>query len=164
MLKYYEGMFLFNPAVTSDWDAVQAEITRFMERAEARVIALTKWDERRLAYEIKGCKRGIYALVYFQADASKIGDIERDVQLSESALRCLLIRVDYLTEDEMKLAAEKPASQAHDEDLDGPPRRHGRYDSNRSHRSGGRSDDDSDRASSRGEGTATKTASDDSED
>ena len=116
MLRKYEGMFLFDPVVMSDWDAIQTELNRMLDRAGARVIACAKWDERRLAFEIRGRKRGIYALAYFEVDSSKIADLERDVQLSEAALRCLIVRVDHMTEDEMKEAAAKPASHAAPED------------------------------------------------
>jgi small subunit ribosomal protein S6 len=116
LLRKYEGMFLFDPVVISDWEGVQAELNRVLERAGARVIACAKWDERRLAYEIRGRKRGIYALTYFEADPTRITDLERDVHLSEAALRCLILRVDHMTEDEMKEAASKPASHALPED------------------------------------------------
>jgi small subunit ribosomal protein S6 len=116
LLRKYEGMFLFDPVVVSDWEAVQAELNRIFERAGARVIASAKWDERRLAYEIRGRKRGVYVLAYFEVETSKLADIERDVQLSESALRCMILRVDHMTEDEMKEAASHPASHAAPED------------------------------------------------
>jgi len=98
-------MFLLDPAVLTDWESVQKEVFRILERAGAEVVACSRWDERRLAYEIKGRKRGVYALTYFKADPEKITGIERDVTLSESALRCLILRVDHMTEDEMKEAA-----------------------------------------------------------
>ncbi len=104
-MKNYEGMFLFDPGMLTDWESVQKEVHRILERAEAQVVACSRWDERRLAYEIKGRKRGIYALTYFKADPSKIAGIERDINLSESALRCLIIKVDHMTDDEMKEAA-----------------------------------------------------------
>ncbi len=107
-LKKYEGMFLFDPAVTADWDAMQAELGRLMKRAEARVIVMQRWDERRLAYEIRGRKRAIYALTYFESDPSKIGPMERDAQISEAVLRCLVLSAEHLTEDEMKEIAARP--------------------------------------------------------
>lgn len=115
-MKYYEGMFLFDPAVATNFEAAQTEMNRLMERAGARVITCNKWDERRLAYEIKGRKRGLYVLTYFEAETGKIKDLERDVQLSDSVLRCLLVKADHLTEDEMKEIAAKPAHEASEED------------------------------------------------
>lgn len=108
MTRYYEGMFLFDPALAASWENAQQELSRIMDRAGARVIASGKWDERRLAYEIRGHKRGLYALTYFEAETSKIGDMERDARLSESILRCLVVRADHLTEDEMKELAARP--------------------------------------------------------
>lgn len=108
----YEGMFLLDPAATADWDAVQAEMGRLMKRAEARVIVMTRWDERRLAYEIRGRKRAVYALTYFEAEPSKVVGMERDVQISEAFLRCLILRADHLTEDEMKEIAARPADHS----------------------------------------------------
>ncbi|MEP0841811.1 MAG: 30S ribosomal protein S6 [Phycisphaerae bacterium] len=114
-LKKYEGMFLFDPAVTADWDAVQAELGRLMKRAEARVIVMQRWDERRLAYEIRGRKRAIYALTYFEAEPGKIAGLERDAQISEAILRCLVLKADHLSEEEMKeLAARPPDHSAAD--------------------------------------------------
>lgn len=108
MLRKYEGMFLFDPTVTAEWESVQAELGRLMDRAGAQMVASAKWDDCRLAYEIAGRKRGIYALAYFKAEASKIADLERDAQLSEAVLRCLIMRADHLTEEEMKEAAAQP--------------------------------------------------------
>ena len=75
-----------------------------LNRAGAEVISFKKWDERRLAYEVKGNKRGLYFLVYFTAKGSKIVGIERDCSLSEKLLRAMLTRADHLPEDVMKAA------------------------------------------------------------
>lgn len=101
-MNTYEGMFLFDPAVATDWDQVKAELERIMERAEGKIVACGKWDERRLAYEIRGCKRAIYVLVYFEASAEKIVGLERDVHLSESVIRCLVLRADHVTPEQMQ--------------------------------------------------------------
>lgn len=115
-MRHYEGMFLFDPAAASSWENVQAELDRLMSRAEARLISSSKWDERRLAYEIRGRKRGVYALTYFEADTSKLKGLERDAELSESILRYMVLRADHMTEDEMRQAAapqqEKPQAEA----------------------------------------------------
>lgn len=106
-MNAYEGMFLFDPASAIEWANVEAEMNRLMERAQARVVVMKRWDERRLAYEIRGRKRACYVLVYFRAPGDRIAGLERDVQLSEHILRCLILRVDHLeTDEEMIKAAE----------------------------------------------------------
>jgi len=101
-LNTYEVMFLFDPAVGSDWSKVEAEVNRLMERSGAQLIMWGKWDERRLAYPIKRHKRAVYVLAYFRADPEKIADLERDARLSESILRSLVLRADHVSEEQMR--------------------------------------------------------------
>ena len=109
-MRLYEGLFLLDPALASDWSVAEAEINRVMDRAEAQVVGIKNWDERRLAYPIGRHKRGLYALSYFNADPEKLPGIERDVRLSEKFLRALLVRRERMTEEDVQksLAAEPP--------------------------------------------------------
>lgn len=91
MTKRYEAMFLFDSSATPDWAAVDAEIKRLMERIGATLLSLNKFDDRKLAYEIKRRKRGTYVLVYFESDTNRIGDLERDARLSDLILRLLVL-------------------------------------------------------------------------
>jgi small subunit ribosomal protein S6 len=117
-------MFVFDSAATPEWDAVETEIKRIMDRAGARIILSKRWDERKLAYEIRGRRRGLYALIYFEADPAKLVDMARDVELSEVILRHLVVQADHLTEQEMREAADRSAEQL-EEDVE--PRGGGRY-------------------------------------
>jgi len=102
-------MFLFDPAVTAEWEQIKTELDRLMARSDAKIIVCGKWDERRLAYEIGGRKRAIYVLSYFQAEPDKIVGMERDIRLAESIIRCLILRADHVSEEEMKKAVAGPA-------------------------------------------------------
>jgi single-strand DNA-binding protein len=97
-------MFLFDPGFASDFSKVEREVGRIMERAQAEIIMCRKWDERKLAYEIKGRKRGCYVLTFFQVQSDNLAGIERDAQLSESILRALVLKADYMTEEDMQAA------------------------------------------------------------
>jgi small subunit ribosomal protein S6 len=106
--RLYEGLFLVDTGeATSDWEGVQEAINRVLERGECEIVSLRKWDERRLAYDIKGVSRGTYFLAYFRCDPTNIAAIERDVQLSERLIRVMILRGDHLTEEEM--AKDTPA-------------------------------------------------------
>lgn len=112
-MKQYEAMFLFDPTFGSSFEQCEAEIRRLMERAEAEILICRKWDERRLAYRIKGRKRGVYVLVYFKASPEKITPLERDAQLSEDILRLLVLKAENLSLDDMaavfRVSGEQPA-------------------------------------------------------
>jgi len=97
----YEAMFLIGQAAAADLTGVIEHIKEILSRGHAEIIAMRKWDERRLAYEIKKQKRGLYILCYFKAPNDQLGHIERDCNLSEKVLRALILRADHLTPDEM---------------------------------------------------------------
>jgi small subunit ribosomal protein S6 len=100
--KLYEGMFLIDTALAAaDWDGTVGMVRRMLEKNEAEVVSLKKWDERRLAYDIEGKSRGTYILTYFRCDGNKLTEIERDAQLSEKVMRILILKADKLTPEEM---------------------------------------------------------------
>lgn len=105
----YEAMFLIGQAAAANLPEVLDHIKDIFGRAGAEVIAMKKWDERRLAFEIKKQKRGLYILTYFRAQNTAITGIERDVNLSEKILRVMILRADHLTEDEMRAADAREA-------------------------------------------------------
>jgi len=111
--KLYEAMFLVDSSkAASDWDGVETGIKNILKRVEAEIVSMKKWDERRLAYEIKGHSRGTYILCYFKADGEKVPAIERAVQLSEQIIRVLILcaegrRKEYIEKDTTVMLAEK---------------------------------------------------------
>jgi ribosomal protein S6 len=101
ILNQYEAMFLFDPALAPDYGKAKEEVERILRRAEAETVFLEKWEERKLAYEIRGRKRGLYVLAYFNSSGAKVTGIERDAQLSEMILRVLVTRADGVTREQM---------------------------------------------------------------
>jgi len=111
--QLYEGMFLFNiQAINGNLQEAVDQLNEILSRAEADVIALARWDERKLAYEIKGQKRGLYLLAHFKVRPSQVANIERDVNLSETLLRCLIIKAEHIGETELEAAKEEAAKLA----------------------------------------------------
>ena len=108
-INMYEGMFLFPQTATADMAAAVAHIESILSRADAELVSICKWDERRLAYDIKGNKRGLYFLTYFRADRSRISNIERDCNLSEELLRAMVVRADQVPAEEIEAADGREA-------------------------------------------------------
>ncbi len=105
----YEAMFLLGQAAAADLTGSLEHIREIFSRNKCEVLAMRKWDERRLAYEIKKQKRGLYILAYFQAPAANMTHFERDCNLSEKVLRTLVLRADHLTRDEITAADAREA-------------------------------------------------------
>jgi len=103
-VNHYEGMFLLSQTATADLAAAVDHLKAILDKVGAELIAMSRWDERRLAYEIKKQKRGLFILTYFTCPARHLADLERECNLSEVVLRELIIRADHLTEEEMRAA------------------------------------------------------------
>src|SRR5262249_10780469 len=91
----YECLFLLDPnKVAGDVPGAAKQLHAILERNHGEVLASRPWDERRLAYPIKGHKKGFYYLTYFRTEGKNLLNMERDFALSELILRQLMLRVD----------------------------------------------------------------------
>jgi small subunit ribosomal protein S6 len=103
MAQLYEGMFLLdNEAVRRDWAQAKGSVLSVLERHGAKVLAARRWDERRLAYKIRGRKRGTYLLGYFEQSGAGTSSVRRDLDITESLLRYLIVRADSVPEGELE--------------------------------------------------------------
>jgi small subunit ribosomal protein S6 len=102
-------MFLLGQAAAADLTGSLEHIRELFNRNKCEVLAMRKWDERRLAYEVKKQKRGLYILAYFKAPGPNMTHFERDCNLSEKLLRTLVLRADHLTHDEITAADARDA-------------------------------------------------------
>jgi small subunit ribosomal protein S6 len=103
----YECLFLLDPTKTAtDLDGVRAQLHQTLEKHGAEILASRKWDDRKLAYPIKGHKKGLYYLTYFKADSKKISELEGDFRLSEVILRHMVSVIDPKWNDEMLAVAQ----------------------------------------------------------
>jgi small subunit ribosomal protein S6 len=128
--KLYEAMFLVDSAqAAADWDGTVAFLNSILQRAEAEVVVLRKWQERKLTYDIDHKGRGTYILCYFKADGRKVGGIEKDVLLSEKVMRVLILSTEGrpadLIEKDIKgeIQAPPPELTLGAEPVDRPERR-----------------------------------------
>lgn len=112
-------MFLIDSALAgSNWDEINNTIKTILEKAEAEIVSIRKWDDRKLAYEIKGKSRGTYILCYFRANGDKIKDVEKAVNLSEQIMRVLILSAEKMTAEDIE--KETPALKAEKEIQESP--------------------------------------------
>ncbi len=107
----YECMFLLDTnKVAGDIPAATKVLHGLLERNHAEMLASRPWDERRLAYPIKGHKKGLYYLAYIRVDAKNIVGIERDAVLNEMILRLMILHVnEKLVEPMLAMARDEHA-------------------------------------------------------
>jgi small subunit ribosomal protein S6 len=104
----YEAMFLFPPPGTVDVEGMLANARSIIERHGGKVLFIKKWDERKLAYEIRRQKRGTFIIAFYEGPGPSVVAIERDVNLSEDVIRVLITRADHLSQKEMEAVEPQP--------------------------------------------------------
>ena len=109
MNRLYEGMFLLDANETAKrWSELESHIGTLLNRNEGQIQYAERWPTQKLAYDVKGVRKGTYYLTYFTAPPDKIADLRRDAELSEHILRLLVIQEDWL-EQEMTRRREASA-------------------------------------------------------
>lgn len=115
MKTVYEGMFLLdNQVVREDWKKAKSVITDTLKKHGASVLCARRWDERKLAYQIRRRRRATYCLAYYEMGYES-GDegvtaLRRDLELNENVLRYLMLAKEKVPEGEMELAAAEDAA------------------------------------------------------
>ena len=91
----YECLFLFDSNhYARDPGGVAGSVQSLIADVGGEMLVSRLWAEQRLAYQIKGHQKGTYWLTYFRLDTSKLKELNRACQLSESLLRFMFTRVD----------------------------------------------------------------------
>jgi len=122
----YELMVIFHPELSEEDVAAESDrVQGFLTSADATVKLVNReapWGRRRLAYPIRHGSRdlrdGNYVLYYFQAETSRIEDVEREIKLDDRIIRYLLtlqsapIMEPAAPEGEPEVEAEAPVEAA----------------------------------------------------
>lgn len=116
----YECLFILDSnRYARDAHAVVGTLTPMIENLGGEILANRLWTEQKLAYPIKGNRKGTYWLMYFRLDSRRLVEFNRACQLNENVVRNLVIRVDPRLVDVLvshalgkRAASEQPPQEA----------------------------------------------------
>lgn len=96
MKRDYELTFVLRVDANEDaTNELVNEVKSWVEADELGTVnRIDRWGRRRLAYEIDKQREGYYVLFDAAIDAKNITELERNLRLSTSVLRYLLVRKD----------------------------------------------------------------------
>jgi len=91
----YEGMLILDSTRYSrDPEGVANQIHAIIQESGGEILVSRLWEERRLAYPIKGQRKGTYWLIYFRLEGPKLREIRQRCQINETIMRTLFLKVD----------------------------------------------------------------------
>ncbi len=91
----YETMFLLNANAYARNPGGAAEaIEKIVKSAGGEILVSRLWNEQKLAFPVKGHRKGVYWLTYFQLESTGMPKFNRACQLQDMILRHLAIKID----------------------------------------------------------------------
>jgi small subunit ribosomal protein S6 len=123
-MNLYEAMFLLDTSkMSGDVTGAVTKLHANLEKHHAEILASRTWDDRKLAYQIRNQKKGLYYMIYFRCDTQNLAEMERDFKLNETIMRLLILHIETKLEEEMLAVARDERAlalqTAHDEAIDG---------------------------------------------
>jgi len=109
-LRSYEVIFILDPALGDDGvDAAIAAASGIVTKEGGEVAEVQKWGKKRLAYEIKKRREGHYVFLRLRAPVKAVTELERHLNIAESALKFLTVLAPALRRRPAKAKASAPA-------------------------------------------------------
>lgn len=88
----YETTFILEPGL--DENRVNEEVEKvsgWITGLGGEILEVQRWGKRRLAYEIRKKRDGIYTLLVYQGPGAVVKEVERRLRLDEAVLRTLTV-------------------------------------------------------------------------
>lgn len=91
-MRNYELMYIIKPELDEErLTGVIEKFTNLINTNGGEVVTTDKWGKRRLAYEIKDYREGIYILVNFKGEAGTAQELDRVMKISDDILRFMIL-------------------------------------------------------------------------
>jgi small subunit ribosomal protein S6 len=98
-------MFIVRPEMPEDeQDRLISTLENNITSAGGTIKNIERLGKRRLAYEVRGLRDGIYVLLTLEGGGEMVHELERRLRVSEQVIKFLTVRVD---EEQKRLAKIK---------------------------------------------------------
>ena len=94
-MNKYESVIIIDPNTADDERKVIIEnLKKVITDNNGFITKVEELGKKKLAYEIKKCKEGYYAVIYFEAEASVIAELERVYRIKDEIIKYITIKND----------------------------------------------------------------------
>ncbi len=94
-MNIYENMVILNAAISDEEaDAAINKIRELITSQGGEVLNVDVWGRRKLSYEIKKQKKGLYVLLFYKAPSATIKKLEDFYKVSDAILKFMVIKLD----------------------------------------------------------------------
>ena len=91
-MNKYESIIIVNPKLNEkQQNEIENKYKKIINKNE-NVISIENIGKKRLTYEVKKNKEGIYIEINFTSEASFIAELERQYKIDENVIKFIVIR------------------------------------------------------------------------
>lgn len=76
--------------ISKEVDKMKATI----ERGGGEVVRLENMGKKKLAYEVRKEKKGIYIMIHFKGGKNAVSDLQRTCRLNETVIKFMMVKID----------------------------------------------------------------------
>jgi len=114
-MNVYESMIILNAAISDEEaDAAVTRIKDLITGQGGEVLKVDVWGRRKLSYELKKQKKGLYVLLFYKAPASTIRKLEELFKVFDTVVKYIIFRLgrkQVQNLEKAEPATETPAEQ-----------------------------------------------------
>ena len=114
-MNIYESMIILNAAISDEEaDAAVTRIKDLITGQGGEVLKVDVWGRRKLSYEIKKQKKGLYVLLFYKAPSSTIRKLEELFKVFDTVVKYIIFRLgrkQVQNLEKVEPATETPAEQ-----------------------------------------------------
>lgn len=108
--RQYELLYIVSPDATDQQvTELHDEVQAIVSRMDGRIDKTDNWGRRKLAYEIKRHKDGIYVLETVTGSGELMKELDRRLKVTDLIVRHLVVRIDERQKIAERQAAERQA-------------------------------------------------------
>ncbi|HUV05321.1 MAG TPA: 30S ribosomal protein S6 [Armatimonadota bacterium] len=95
MVRPYEALYIVHPDLSDEEiEAIIEKYKQVVAEQGGEVESTNRWEKRRLAYDVKGQREGIYVLMTFKSEAKAAAELTRLLKIGDNVLRHIIVRLD----------------------------------------------------------------------
>lgn len=95
MMRQYEAVYIMDPMLEEDQQTALVERFHTLVQAQGgEVQHLDRWERRRLAYEIKGRREGLYVVMNFKGVPATEAELGRVLGITDGVIRHMIVKMD----------------------------------------------------------------------
>ena len=93
-MNIYENMVILNANISDEEaDASIAKIKELITGQGGEVLKIEVWGRRKLSYEIKKQKKGLYVLLFYKTPSPTIKKLEAFFKVSDAVLKYVVLKL-----------------------------------------------------------------------